>query len=107
MELSMVSSDGICRVLSLDGGGAKGFYTLGVLRELEGSVGPLHQKFSLIFGTSTGSIIASLLALGKTVEEIHALYKDPRIMQKKSPPRSLPRSLNCQQMFLKTLGLAQ
>jgi uncharacterized protein len=27
-----------CRILSLDGGGAKGFYTLGVLREIEGMV---------------------------------------------------------------------
>src|SRR4051812_40388884 len=27
------------RILSLDGGGAKGFYTLGVLREVEGLVG--------------------------------------------------------------------
>jgi predicted acylesterase/phospholipase RssA len=81
------TSDGLCRVLSLDGGGAKGFYTLGVLRELEGLVGPLHQRFNLIFGTSTGAIIASLLALGKSVEEIHALYKEhvPRIMQKKAP----------------------
>src|SRR5262245_57339307 len=26
----------ICRVLSLDGGGAKGFYTLGALKEIEG-----------------------------------------------------------------------
>jgi predicted acylesterase/phospholipase RssA len=50
-----------CRVLSLDGGGAKGFYTLGVLREIEA----LWQSFDLIFGTSTGSIIAALLALGK------------------------------------------
>jgi predicted acylesterase/phospholipase RssA len=81
------ASDGLCRILSLDGGGAKGFYTLGVLRELEGLVGPLHQRFDLIFGTSTGSIIASLLALGKSVEEIHVLYKDhvPKIMQKKAP----------------------
>jgi uncharacterized protein len=81
------TSDGICRVLSRDGGGAKGFYTLGVLRELEGLVGPLHQRFDLIFGTSTGAIIASLLALGKSVEDIHVLYKEhvPRIMQKKAP----------------------
>jgi hypothetical protein len=27
---------GLCRILSLDGGGAKGFYTLGVLKEIEG-----------------------------------------------------------------------
>ena len=25
--------DGLCRIHSLDGGGAKGFYTLGVLKE--------------------------------------------------------------------------
>jgi patatin-like phospholipase/acyl hydrolase len=48
------------RVLTLDGGGAKGFYTLGVLREIEGLVSmPLHEKFDLIFGTSTGAIIAA------------------------------------------------
>ena len=73
-----------CRILSLDGGGAKGFYTLGVLKQLEAQLGgaPLATKFDLIFGTSTGAIIASLLALGKPAREIHTLYKEhvPRIM---------------------------
>jgi predicted patatin/cPLA2 family phospholipase len=63
-----------CRILSLDGGGAKGFYTLGVLKELEAITGPLHSHFDLIFGTSTGAIIAALLALGKPVKEVHELY---------------------------------
>ncbi len=64
------------RVLTLDGGGAKGFYTLGVLKEIEAMSGcPLHEKFDLIFGTSTGSIIAALIALGRPVEEILALYR--------------------------------
>jgi len=68
--------DGICRVLSLDGGGAKGFYTLGVLKEIEGMLGcPLHKRFDLVFGTSTGAIIAALIALGYEIDEIHALYK--------------------------------
>jgi patatin-like phospholipase/acyl hydrolase len=63
-----------CRVLSLDGGGAKGFYTLGVLKEIEALAGrPLYQCFNLIFGTSTGGIIAALLALGYQVDEIHKL----------------------------------
>ncbi len=74
----------ICRILSLDGGGAKGFYSLGVLSKLETLLGgkPLCEQFDLIFGTSTGAIIASLLALGKTVAEVHALYKDhvPHLM---------------------------
>lgn len=76
------------RILSLDGGGAKGFYSLGVLREIESMVDkPLHQAFQLVFGTSTGAIIAALIALGFSVDEIHTLYKEhvPRIMQRKSP----------------------
>lgn len=65
------------RVLSLDGGGAKGFYTLGVLREVEGLVGkPLHQCFDLVFGTSTGAIIAALIGLGRSVDDIHAVYRE-------------------------------
>src|SRR5262249_21954822 len=66
----------IFRVLALDGGGAKGFYTLGALKEIEALVErPLYEKFDLIYGTSTGAIIASLLGLGKTVDEIEELYR--------------------------------
>lgn len=72
------------RILSLDGGGAKGFYTLGVLREVEMLAGgePLYKHFQLIYGTSTGSIIAALLALGYKVDDIYKLYKEhvPKIM---------------------------
>ena len=75
------------RVLTLDGGGAKGFYTLGVLKEIEAMCGcPLHQKFDLVFGTSTGAIIASLIALGHSVDAILNLYRDhvPAVMSQKS-----------------------
>src|SRR3546814_17044214 len=65
----------VCRVLSLDGGGAKGFYTLGVLREIEAMVArSLSESFDLIFGTSTGAILTSLLALGFRVEQIPDVY---------------------------------
>jgi patatin-like phospholipase/acyl hydrolase len=80
------SAERPCRLLSLDGGGAKGFYTLGVLREIEGMMKrPLHEQFDLIFGTSTGAIIAALLALGKSVKEISDLYEKhvPTVMQKR------------------------
>jgi len=76
-----------CRILSLDGGGAKGFYTLGVLKEIEAMVGcPLCQCFDLIFGTSTGGIIAALLALGYRVDEIHRLYREhvPNVMRQRN-----------------------
>lgn len=67
-----------CRILSLDGGGAKGFYTLGVLKGIEGMLGGarLYERFDLVFGTSTGSIIAALICLGHSVDEIHDLYRD-------------------------------
>lgn len=68
----------------LDGGGAKGFYTLGVLKQLDALLGkgPLSDRFDLIFGTSTGAIIAALLALGRSVESIRHLYEEhvPRLM---------------------------
>ena len=73
-----------CRILALDGGGAKGFYTLGVLKEVEAMLDrPLYERFDLIFGTSTGAIIAALLSLGHSVDEIHSLYKKyvPTIMR--------------------------
>lgn len=66
-----------CYILSLDGGGAKGFYTLGVLNQVEAMLGggPLCERFDLIFGTSTGAIIAALLALGHRVQAIFNLYQ--------------------------------
>src|SRR5262245_18564850 len=77
-----------CRILSLDGGGAKGFYTLGALREVEALLGggPLYEQFDLIFGTSTGAIIAALLCLGKKTDEVHELYKAtvPRVVSQTS-----------------------
>ena len=65
-----------CRILSLDGGGAKGFYTLGVLAQVEAKLKGklLCDHFELIFGTSTGAIIAALLSLGYRVADIHNLY---------------------------------
>lgn len=68
--------DNLCRILSLDGGGAKGFYTLGVLKEIEAMLDcPLYKRFDLVFGTSTGAIIAALIALGRPIDEIHDLYR--------------------------------
>jgi predicted acylesterase/phospholipase RssA len=97
------SPDGLCRILSLDGGGAKGFYTLGVLKEIEGLLKcPLYQRFDLVFGTSTGAIIASLIALGYSVDEIHELYKShvPAVMQNQpSTARSAALSKLTREVF--------
>jgi len=86
--------DGFYRILSLDGGGAKGFYTLGVLREIEAMINcPLYKRFDLVFGTSTGAIIAALIALGYQVDQIHNLYEEhvPSVTRARSAEQSFPR----------------
>jgi predicted acylesterase/phospholipase RssA len=53
---------------------------------------PLYQQFGLVFGTSTGAIIASLIALGHSVDSILGMYREhvPTVMSKKTAPaRSL------------------
>ena len=75
------------KILVLDGGGSKGIYTLGILNELELKLNTkLSDYFDLIYGTSTGSIIGSLLALGYTTKDIKELYLEyiPEIMCEKS-----------------------
>lgn len=72
------------KVLTLDGGGSKGIYTIGVLKELEKNLGQkIGEYFDYIYGTSTGSIICGLLAIGKTVEEVEKIYLEmiPKIMK--------------------------
>ncbi|MGI9423711.1 MAG: patatin-like phospholipase family protein, partial [Hyphomicrobiaceae bacterium] len=73
------------RILSLDGGGVRGLITLGMLKRVEsllksrstaGAHFRLCQYFDLIGGTSTGAIIATMLAMGLTVDRIIALYFD-------------------------------
>lgn len=72
------------RILSLDGGGIRGALTLGYLKKIETILRKkendpnllLCDYFDLIGGTSTGSIIASALAIGKSVDEIVDLYMD-------------------------------
>ncbi len=71
------------RILALDGGGIRGALTLGYLQKIEDVLRKQHNNdpnfrlsdyFDLIGGTSTGSIIASCLAIGMGVREIKTMY---------------------------------
>lgn len=71
------------RILALDGGGSRGLLSLGVLAQLERTLGQrsgdperfrLAHYFDLIGGTSTGAIIATTLALGWRVQDVVELY---------------------------------
>lgn len=65
-------------VLSLDGGGGRGFWTAIVLAELERLLGrPLHEVFDLVIGTSTGAILGLLIASGRfEMPRIVSMYRD-------------------------------
>ena len=63
-------------LLCLDGGGVRGILTIQLLKELERRAGtPCHQIFDMVAGTSTGGIIAGLIASGRTAIEIEDLYQ--------------------------------
>jgi uncharacterized protein len=75
-------SPGPKSILSLDGGGTRGIVTLAFLERIETElcghdpVSSLSAHFDLIGGTSTGAIIAALLALGWRVNDIRKVYED-------------------------------
>jgi predicted acylesterase/phospholipase RssA len=73
------------RILALDGGGARGVLSLGILKRIETLLQdrlPLEQRagfrlchyYDLIGGTSTGSILAAGLATGMRVDDLRDLY---------------------------------
>lgn len=59
------------RVLITSGGGAKGAFSVGVLSYLKKEKNITH--FDMISGTSTGALIASLMAVGK-IDELKEVY---------------------------------
>jgi len=64
-------------VLSLDGGGVRGLSPLALLAKLEQTYGtPSYEIFDVILGTSTGSIIGSLIAAGLSADEIQKIYRE-------------------------------
>jgi hypothetical protein len=70
------------RILSLDGGGVRGFFTIEVLARIEELLRKdtgrpdlvLADHFDLIAGTSTGAIIGTLLSWGLPVDWIREQY---------------------------------
>ena len=74
---------GVKRVLALDGGGVKGIVSIAFLEKMEtllrersgrGNDFRLCDYFDLVGGTSTGSLLATLIALGYPVADIKKMY---------------------------------
>lgn len=91
-------AEGPKRILALDGGGTRGAISLGFLYEIERQLGErfaaqgvyaepqdfvLSDYFDLVGGTSVGSMIATMVALGWRVEKMQRRFRDwaPRIFE--------------------------
>jgi hypothetical protein len=83
------------RILALDGGGVRGALTLEYLARMETILRAeagndpdfrLSDYFDLIGGTSTGSIIATGLALGFSVSKLQDLYRTLAMHVFETPP---------------------
>jgi hypothetical protein len=89
--LDRLTKPGPKKILALDGGGIRGAVTLGYLGEMERILSEryadyglskredfrLHHYFDLVGGTSTGAIIAALIAVkGASVAEMKKYYSD-------------------------------
>ena len=70
------------RALVISGGGSKGAYAVGVLRQLKNRFPTL--SFDIFVGTSTGSLIVPLAALGELelLEEIYTTQHEGSIVRK-------------------------
>jgi predicted acylesterase/phospholipase RssA len=83
------------RILALEGGGVRGVLTLAILQRLEEVLGQLTGRtdgsfrlahyYDLIGGTSTGSIIATGLALGLPAAELLEMYRTLAVRVFKRP----------------------
>lgn len=80
--LHRLKEPGPKRILALDGGGIRGLITIGYLARIESLLRRRYQKpdlvlsdyFDLVGGTSTGAILATLLAMGRSVDELREMY---------------------------------
>ncbi len=91
------------KVLSLDGGGVKGYLSAKILFNIEALLNQenneninIGQRFDLIVGTSTGGIIACALSIGKSAKEIFELYESliPKLFKPKTKGFFKPKYTN-------------
>ena len=77
-------SPGAKRILTIDGGGVRGIVAIAFLKEMERELRQhtakpdlvLADVFDMIAGTSVGSMLATMIALGKETAEIEAAFRD-------------------------------
>jgi predicted acylesterase/phospholipase RssA len=93
-------------ILSVDGGGAKGYMTLHCLAKLEELTGqPSYEIFDMMAGTSTGSLIAAGLAVGLNARQLIDIYKNrlPDVFEEERQPPWITRTVIDVGAFLMSL----
>ena len=81
-----MTQDSAFNILALDGGGTRGIYSAQLLANIERDAGaPVRERFDLIAGTSTGSIIAGAAAAGIPMSDVVKLFEEetPRIFRRR------------------------
>ena len=73
--MANVSNDRPVLILSFDGGGVKGTMTAEIVKRLSDRYPDLVARTDVFAGTSTGSLMASLLAVGYAPSEVSYIYK--------------------------------
>lgn len=77
-------STGKKRILTLDGGGVRGIVTIAFLKQMEAKLRDLTGQadlvladvFDMVAGTSVGSMLATMIALGMDVGEIERVFRE-------------------------------
>lgn len=92
-------NDNTYRVLSIDGGGMRGLFSVTYLeglinlakRRYNVDLCDFGKEFNLIVGTSTGSILGGALAAGVSLSDVSSLYTSygEKIFRKKLPSNKL------------------
>lgn len=63
-------------IISIDGGGMRGIFTIQLLKKLEELAGaPIYEWADMVAGTSTGAIIGGLITKKKSAIQIESLYE--------------------------------
>ena len=110
-----MSNKPVFRVLSIDGGGMRGYYSAAYLQYLTTLAAErfgqndfhLSNKFQLIVGTSTGAIVGSAVLIGLSMQQVMSFYT---AYGEKIFPKQLPsgifRFLGHRRKKLNRLGAA-
>eukprot|EP00730_Choanoeca_flexa_P006520 TRINITY_DN12168_c0_g1_i13.p2 TRINITY_DN12168_c0_g1~~TRINITY_DN12168_c0_g1_i13.p2 ORF type:complete len:351 (+),score=33.38 TRINITY_DN12168_c0_g1_i13:1567-2619(+) len=80
------SPDKPIRILSLDGGGVRGTYSARLLTRLEEAVPGLFDHIDVTAGTSTGVLVAGLLAMGYSPSLTQTIFNTGAVAIFRQPP---------------------